>query len=280
MIQPEFYLPQISFSRKIPVELAQVPLEYHQEPSGQCKHLLEFHANFAAWLWLIPRILLILLTVVCQKMPYNLWFSTPAICCWYLCQLHSFNCSAPLLLHMPFQFKMIHLLLSIILFFLLMNTHLVLITFSRNDRMSEILMNFPFSIPQFSHCLICIADSFWMLNHIPLNFLPHIFIPSQNYSYSLLNDIQHGNKNMEMYVAIIIGFRWPVLLQVASTGLKGWQEIFYSFTIYLSVLPAPVTAVFPFLFLKIFSIFPFPVWWYFPVFSNVGLFQPPQLLFL
>lgn len=52
MIQLGFYLLQISCSRKIPVELAQVPLEYHQEPSGQCKHLLEFHANFATWLWL------------------------------------------------------------------------------------------------------------------------------------------------------------------------------------------------------------------------------------
>lgn len=60
------------------------------------------------------------------------------------------------------------------------NTHLVLITFSRNDRMSEILMNFPFSIPQFSHCLICIADSFWMLNHIPLKFPPsHSYTKSE-----------------------------------------------------------------------------------------------------
>lgn len=52
MIQLGFYLPQIYCSRKIPVALAQVPLEYHQEPSGQCKHLLEFHANFATWPWL------------------------------------------------------------------------------------------------------------------------------------------------------------------------------------------------------------------------------------
>lgn len=127
--------------------------------------------------------LLILLTIVCQKMPYNPQFSTPAICSWNLCQLHSFNCNAPLLLHMPFQFKKIHLLLSIIILFFFVNeynTHLVLITFSRSDRMSEILMNFPFSIPQFSHCLICIADSFWMLNHIPLKFPPsHIWFLHQ-----------------------------------------------------------------------------------------------------
>lgn len=117
--------------------------------------------------------LLILLTAVCQKMPYNLRFSTPAICCWYLCQLHSFHCSDPLLLHMPLQFK-IHLLLSILFFFFLneCNTYLVLITFSRNDRMSEIPMNFPFSIPQFSYHLICIADSFLMLNRIPIKFPP------------------------------------------------------------------------------------------------------------
>lgn len=109
------------------------------------------------------------------KMPFNLRFSTSAVCCWCLCdsQLHSIRCSAPLLLHVPFQFKKIHLLLPILLFFFNeYNTHLVLITFSRNDRMSEILMNFPFSIPQFSHRLICIADSFLMLNHIPLKFPP------------------------------------------------------------------------------------------------------------
>ena len=123
--------------------------------------------------------LLIWFTIVCQKMPCNLLFSTSTICYWYLfdCQLHSFQYRAlhppSLLLHVPFQFKKIYLLLSTILFFFNeYNTHLLLITFSRNDRMSEILMQFPFSIPQLSHRLICIADSFLMLNHIPLKFPP------------------------------------------------------------------------------------------------------------
>lgn len=176
MIQLGFYLPQISCSRKIPVELAQVPLEFHQEPSGQCKHLLEFHANFATWPWLCASYWFC--SQLCAKKCHLILGSALLQSAVGICQLHSFNCSAPLLLHMAFQFKKIHLLLSILLFFFVneYNTHLVLITFSRNDRMSEILMNFPFSIPQFSHRLICIADYFWMLNHIPLKFPPsHIW---------------------------------------------------------------------------------------------------------
>lgn len=70
-----------------------------------------------------------------------------------------------------------------------------------------------------------------------------ILILSQNYSYSLLNDIKHSNKDREMYVAITIGFRWPVLLRMASTGLKALQEVILFLYNLLECPTSPLTAM-------------------------------------
>lgn len=77
-----------------------------------------------------------------------------------------------------------------------------------------------------------------------------------------------------MYIAIIIGFRWPYYCRWPLQFWRvSWKYFIPSQTPWMPY-HSPYCYVFPFLLLRnsSFSMSPFPVWRSFPIFSNVGLF--------